>query len=623
MGSLEEQFAAWDSIGRGDFEVAPHAVRLEPPFHAFPGYQLRQAIVDDGRRHTLLSKFFSKPNAQPSDKDAEEAIAPEPCNRDAPIEYRCHLPKDSGADMSAFSSFLMSLEMLEEPLSFEFVASHAEIKLVFSCALDDEELFLSTFQAYAPDVVLEKGSDIILETWDDEEAAECGIFQLTYLHSFLYQLARSKQDLFVGLCGVLSELRSSEVSVFQVLFSKADRSWNHEINEACFDDRGRPYPHLADQLTKAARSKASEPLFATTIRLAARSPDYSRTIEIIKNLSSVLAPLGEIGGNQLTPMPLDGYDPVDREVDMILRQTARPGVLMTLPELLNVVHLPGKGVRTAKLKRGFRRTKEAPDLGKKDAVMLGVNSHRSMSRDVLLPADTRVRHMHVIGAPGSGKSTFLEHLIRQDLDKGNGFCVLDPHGELIDAVMGAIPEKRRDDVILFDPSDNDYSVAFNILTAHSDQERTLLASDLVSVFARLSTSWGDQMTVVLRNAILAFLESDDGGTLTDLRRFLLDGKFRATFLETVRDPEIVFFWKEGFKTLTGGKSVGPIITRLETFLALKQVRYMVAQRENSLDFRKIMDGGKIVLARLSQGIIGEENAYLLGVCRTLRGKGRC
>ena len=165
--------------------------------------------------------------------------------------------------------------------------------------------------------------------------------------------------------------------------------------------------------------------------------------------------------------------------------------------------------------------------------------------------------------------------------------------------------------MLLDPFDEDYPVGFNILSAHSDLERNLLASDLVSVFQRLSTSFGDQMTTVLGNAILAFLESSEGGTLPDLRRFLVEPVFRARFLGTVQDSEIVYYWQKEFPLLTG-KPQGPILTRLDTFLRPKVIRHMVSQKENRLDFAGIMNGRKILLAKLSQGLIGEENSYLLG-----------
>lgn len=190
--------------------------------------------------------------------------------------------------------------------------------------------------------------------------------------------------------------------------------------------------------------------------------------------------------------------------------------------------------------------------------------------------------------------------------------MLDPHGDLIDRICGIIPSARIEDVVLVDPSDEQYSVGFNILSAHSELEKTLLASDLVAVFQRLSTSWGDQMNSVLQNAILAFLESDRRGNIADLRRFLIEPVFRSEFLKSVNDSEVVYYWQKSFPHLSGNKSIGSILTRLDTFLAKKPIRYMVSQSENRLDFAQIMDTGKIFLAKLPEGLLGRENSYLLG-----------
>ena len=167
-------------------------------------------------------------------------------------------------------------------------------------------------------------------------------------------------------------------------------------------------------------------------------------------------------------------------------------------------------------------------------------------------------------------------------------------------------------MVLVDPSDAEYSIGFNILSAHSELEKNLLASDLVAVFQRLSTTWGDQMNSVLQNAILAFLESDRRGTLADLRRFLIEPAFRNEFLKSVKDSEVVYYWQKSFPHLSGNKSIGSILTRLDTFLAQKPIRHMVSQPENRLDFAHIMDSGKIFLAKLPEGLLGRENSYLLG-----------
>src|SRR5258707_14856683 len=153
-------------------------------------------------------------------------------------------------------------------------------------------------------------------------------------------------------------------------------------------------------------------------------------------------------------------------------------------------------------------------------IALCYNEHAGQKVSVELTAEQRTRHCHIVGASGTGKSTLLFNLIRQDIENGEGVAVLDPHGDLIDRICGIIPPERVADVVLVDPADDEYAIGFNILSAHSELEKTLLASDLVSVFQRLSTSWGDQMQSVLQNTILAFLESDRKGTLADMRRFL-------------------------------------------------------------------------------------------------------
>ncbi len=244
-------------------------------------------------------------------------------------------------------------------------------------------------------------------------------------------------------------------------------------------------------------------------------------------------------------------------------------------------------------------------------LVIGDNVHAGKEMPVSLSAEQRLRHTHIIGATGTGKSHLLLNLIIQDIEAGNGVAVLDPHGDVIDQLLPYIPKKRAKDVVLFDPADEAYPIGFNILSAHSTLEKQLLSSDLVATFRRLSTSWGDRMHSLLANATLAFLESKQGGTLADLRRFLLEKEYRKRFLATVADPEVVYFWQKEFPLLSG-RPQAPLLTRLDTFLRPRLIRHIVAQKENRLDFARVVNEGKIFLGKLAQGLIGEENAYLLG-----------
>ncbi|MEI6537350.1 MAG: type IV secretion system DNA-binding domain-containing protein, partial [Verrucomicrobiaceae bacterium] len=366
------------------------------------------------------------------------------------------------------------------------------------------------------------------------------------------------------------------------------------------------------ELVKQATEKFSNPLFAVVLRFAASADDADRAWRIIAEMAGGFSSLAKANGNNFVPLANTDYDFQDHEEDLLRRQSRRAGMLLNLDELVSLVHFPDASIHAPKLRQDTGRTRAMPSAVCDGSITLGENIHAGIAQPVTLSVEQRVRHVHVMGASGTGKSTLLFNLIRQDIENGEGVAVLDPHGDLIEQVLGIIPQERIDDVVLVDPSDEEYSIGFNMLSAHSDFEKTLLASDLVSVFQRLSTSWGDQMASVLNNAILAFLESSEGGTLADLRRFLLDAAWRKNFLRTVNDPDIVFYWEKGFPQLGGNKSIGPVLTRLESFLAPKPIRFMVSQRENKIDFADITDSGKIFLAKLSQGQMGRENAWLLG-----------
>jgi Type IV secretion-system coupling protein DNA-binding domain len=275
------------------------------------------------------------------------------------------------------------------------------------------------------------------------------------------------------------------------------------------------------------------------------------------------------------------------------------------------MQFPNESIISRKIKRNERRSKAVTNLALSHSLILGENNHQGKIHQVSLSNDQRTKHLHLIGSSGSGKSTLLLNLIKQDLVNNQGLCVIDPHGDLIDEVISNVPDSRLKDVIIFDPSDSEFPIGFNILQANSELEKNLLSSDLVATFRRMATSWGDVMDSVLANSILAFVESSKGGTLFDLRRFLVEKEFRNDFLKTVLDESVKYFWTHEFPNIAG-KPQSSILIRLDSFMRNKLVRNIVCQKHTTLDFRKVMDNKKVLLIKLSQGLIGEENAYLLG-----------
>ena len=608
---LSAQFYAWESRGRG-CEVYPTPVVLEPTFVPFYGYSLpKPAIVDDGRRPTFLSSLVKRlfdhtPPPEPEPEPEVESL-PDELSREPVVELAVFFPATAHFKVDALQAFLTSLPSLTEPLAFEVFGNGERVVMQFATSPHDLGRVKPLLAAHFPTATFQSQTRPLASLWMEEQA----VVEFGLGREFMLPLATGIPDPLVALSGALHALAEDEVGIYQILFQPVRHSWEDSIVRAVTHADGKPFFVNAPELVRAAERKISRSLFSVVVRLATSAGSIDRAWAIAANLSGALRLFQNPQGNELVPLSNEEYPYEEHAADVVRRQSRRCGMLLNVEELSGFVHLPSiplpvfsKGVRPS-----HPAPRQSPAVG---GLILGNNDHLGESIPVILSPEQRFRHVHILGTTGTGKSTLLFNLIRQDIENGEGIAVLDPHGDLIDRILGIIPENRQNDVIVFDPSDPEFTVGFNLLSAHSEAEKSLLASDLVSVFERHSTSWGDQMNSVLRNAVMAFLESSRGGTLLDLRRFLLEQDFRSEFLTTVTDSEVLYYWQKAFGQLTGTKSLGPILTRLDTFLSPKPIRHALAMQHGKLNFGNVMDGGKIFLAKLPQGQIGKENSFLLG-----------
>ena len=606
---LTEQFYAWELRGRGWQEFA-RPVALEPPFRPFPGYFL-PPVRDDGYRPGLLWRLFAPRGPKPAIPETEEP-EPETFESDeALIECAVSLPSDVAVKAESAERFLLALSGAELPLAFEILGLPESLTVQLISRSPDAALLSNQLRAFFPEVGVQAEPQGLREMWT-RSAGETVLVHFGLGREFMLPLTSFRSldpDPLLPFFGALSELEPGEVGLVQILFERVREEWAESVMRAVLaPDGDKPFFANYPELTKAAREKISRPLFAACLRVAAKSTDATGAWRIVRDLGGALTHFGAPAGNELLPLAAEEGEEAREQI--FDRVSCRPGMILGSDELAALAHLPSASVRVPKLAREIRRSKAAPALSEGAGILLGENLHHGRALPVRLPTDLRLRHLHVIGASGSGKSTLLLDLITQDIEAGRGVALLDPHGDLVDEIVGRIPEERLGDAILFDPADAAYPVAWNILEAHSELERTLLASDLVGIFRRFSTSWGDQMTSVLGNAVLVLLENP-GSTLLDLREFLVDRQTRERLLAAVDDPYLSSYFRHEFQ-LAAGKSVGAILTRLDGFLRSKTVRRIVGARESRLDLRAVVDRGQIFLARLSQGAIGEENAALLG-----------
>lgn len=612
---LTSQFYEWEILGRG-WLSAEVPIDLEPPFTPFFGHFInRGPITDDGVRHTVLSGiasvFQNKRRHTIADPSPEVSYDLFPyTDSTALVTLRLIVSRQTKMTASDAEQLLIMLSYCTRPISFEIVGTQKETIIQFVCREEDAPYIKSQLATFL------KGVSILeVQTADHPVLLEeTSLASVDYglQEEFMRPLSTGKSsiDPFTGMFSILEHLQEGEYVVFQVLFNGVINHWQSSILRSVSDAKGEAFFEDAPEMLLLAKEKVGSTMFAATIRLLAQADTLDQSFELLRKLSFALVTNTKSQCNALLPLANASYRIEQRVDDIVFRQSHRAGMLLNTRELATFIHLPDSSLISKKLLGETRKTKAAPKITEGHTFSLGINTHNGVEKNVTLSNEQRLKHTHVIGATGTGKSTLLHNMICQDIRHGEGVAVLDPHGDLIEGILNAIPESRMQDVLLIDPADNEFPVAFNILKAHTDIEKEVLSSDLVAAFRKLSTSWGDQMNSVFANAILAFLESNKGGTLIDLRRFLIERPFREEFLRSISDPGISYYWQKEYPLLKTN-SIGPILTRLDAFLRPRIIRNMVAQ-SRGIDFEQLLNKKKILLVKLSQGLIGTENSYLLG-----------
>jgi DNA segregation ATPase FtsK/SpoIIIE-like protein len=231
-----------------------------------------------------------------------------------------------------------------------------------------------------------------------------------------------------------------------------------------------------------------------------------------------------------------------------------------------------------------------------------------------IKAKDRAKHMYIIGKTGTGKSTFLENMIVQDIQNGNGVAFIDPHGSSAYKILDYVPAWRKDDVIYVDPSDFEYPIAFNPLEDPGPEKRHLVADGLMSVFKKVwPDAFSGRMEYILNNTMLSLLEYPDS-TILSINRMLTDKDFRKKVVNSITDSAVKNAWDELMKwdDKRWSEAVSALINKVGQFSTNPVIRNIVGQPKSTFDFRKAMDERKIIIINLSKGMIGEQNAPLLG-----------
>ncbi len=251
----------------------------------------------------------------------------------------------------------------------------------------------------------------------------------------------------------------------------------------------------------------------------------------------------------------------------------------------------------------------------REITYLGITTYRDKNVLFGIKRKDRRQHVYILGKSGTGKSVLMFNMIIQNIQNGDGVCLVDPHGENVEGVLSAIPPHRMKDVVYFNPADTDYHIGFNVLELVDPQYKHLVASGLMGIFTKIwANAWSARMEYILNNAILALLDTP-GTTLLGIPRMLVDKDYRQKIISNLKDPVIKAFWVheyEAWQDKFRNEAIAPIQNKVGQFLSTSIIRNVVGQSKSTINIFDMMNEGKIFLVNVSKGRIGEDNSGLLG-----------
>jgi len=431
-------------------------------------------------------------------------------------------------------------------------------------------------------------------------------------------------DPLSSITSVLAKMTEGEGAAIQVVITPADSSWKkpgRSFLSATKKTESNPETakYSADSRElEGIENKIGKPGFNTVVRIVVSSTSKVSADAHLGNIMSAYSQFD--GANSFTKNKVRSKGSFLKDfVYRYLPMTGSPSVL-TSEELATIFHFPNKSITTPNIFWMNAKRAPAPAQIPTSGLYLGKSTYRGLAKPVYMDLDDRRRHMYIIGKTGTGKSEFLKDMIMQDIRGGQGIAVIDPHGDLIDDILPMIPAKRAEDVILFDPSDTERPMGFNMLEADTEEQKHYVVSSIIGLMYKLfdpnkTGIIGPRFEHAIRNAMLTVMY-EKGSTFVEVVRILTDPSYVQELLPKVADPIIRRYWTDQIaQTSDFHKSevLDYIVSKFGRFVTNKMIRNIIGQSDSAFNFRRVMDEGKILLINVSKGKIGEENSNFLGL----------
>lgn len=559
--------------------------------------------------------------------------------------------------------FFSTLTALKEPVTFEMAVSHTgeEISFYVGIKRNKLEYLKKVINGFWPDAAVYEVEDYNIFNPRGSAAAAYLKFQNSFILPITSYDALGYDPLEPVAAAMSKLVKVGEGAAMQMIIKPAPKSYGkkifsalkelrrgasleealkanafdiakfirppsrpktHEEKERQMEEKSKKIPD--EELIKLVSMKVGKSLFAANIRFVASANDKGRAEDILDELMNILSQYARPRTNSFRVHKLTAKKAINLIFDYSFRIfRSKQEIILNYEELTSLWHFPVPGSAMPKVKWLKARVAEPPVNLPSEGVILGETIWRGEKRQVRILKDDRRRHIYFIGQTGTGKSALMLNLIRQDIMNGEGVCLLDPHGDLAETILGYIPSNRLEETVYFNPGDISRPIGFNMLEYDPKfpEQKTFIINELIEIVDKLYNlreTGGPMFEQYLRNALLLLMDDvSELATIMDLPRVLADKDFRDYKLSREENILVSEFWRKEAEKAGGEQSLAnmvPYITsKFNPFISNDFIRPIVGQLRSAFSFRDIIDNRKILIINLSKGQLGDINAYLLGM----------
>ncbi len=555
------------------------------------------------------------------------------------VEIR--LPQNNEYTAEQMSSLLANFIHLTTPSALDFLFNHhatiasLEISLIkgqirFFVAIPQVnfQFIKSQILAQYTTAIAVDSDDYIASFFNSPQASLAKVGQIGLSKNYCYPIKSTKDfketEPLTSLLAPLSRGQPNDFFVYQIILASAPKNWQNGIISTIQNGI------IVDKEKNFRQPHPDKQVFEQKILY----PGMLAEINFLSNNPGLIASVGSSFGIYTSPRGnfFKMYQPGlfagnKLEKTIITRSISSLHTdIFNIEELSALWHFPTKFTHLPNIAWGKKLYADPPEnLPISEGLTEEEKQHITFfaktefrNREAIFgikEGEDRRRHTYIIGKSGTGKTTLIANMAIDDIRKGKGVAIIDPHGDLCNTILDYIPSNRINDCCYFNPADPDYVYPLNVLEAQNESQAELVASGVLSIFKKLyGNSWGPRLEYILRNAILTLVFTP-GSDMTHIVEILTSKTYRATVIDKLQNRTLKNFWVNEYNVMDEKfrvETISSILNKVGQFIASTNIRNTVAHAKSKVNIQEIMDQKKILIADLSSGKLGEDNSALLG-----------